>query len=92
MEDLKAKLELTEQELEEKWKLFDEQKNAELDKIEFERFKLQELENQERFVDSDIEGRGYKVYLVSGLFVVVVSFNIFFHFLMSSRIRWHEFV
>lgn len=48
MEDLKAKLEKTEQELEEKWKLFDEQKNSELDRIEFERLKLQELENQER--------------------------------------------
>lgn len=48
MEDLKAKLEMTEQELEDKWKLFDEQKNSELDRIEFERLKLQELENQER--------------------------------------------
>lgn len=48
MKDLKAKLEMTEQELEDKWKLFDEQKNSELDRIEFERLKLQELENQER--------------------------------------------
>lgn len=48
MDDLKAKLEMTEQELEDKWKLFDEQKNSELDRIEFERLKLQELENQER--------------------------------------------
>ncbi|XP_048732048.2 kinesin-like protein KIF16B isoform X2 [Ostrea edulis] len=60
VEDLKAKLELTEQELEEKWKLFDEQKNAELDKIEFERFKLQELENQERInalVEQEVKRR-----------------------------------
>ena len=48
MEDLKAKLEMTEQELEERWKLFDEQRNTELDKIEFERLKLQQLEHQER--------------------------------------------
>ena len=45
---MKAKLEMTEQELEERWKLFDEQRNTELDKIEFERLKLQELEHQER--------------------------------------------
>ncbi|XP_061173499.1 kinesin-like protein KIF16B [Saccostrea echinata] len=60
VEDLKAKLELTEQELEERWKMFDEQRNAELDKIEFERLKLQELEHQERInalVEQEVKRR-----------------------------------
>lgn len=63
MEDLKAKLEMTEQELEDKWKLFDEQKNSELDRIEFERLKLQELENQERInalVEQEVKRRMFE--------------------------------
>nr|XP_022333940.1 kinesin-like protein KIF16B isoform X3 [Crassostrea virginica] len=63
VEDLKAKLEMTEQELEERWKLFDEQRNTELDKIEFERLKLQQLEHQERInalVEQEVKRRMFE--------------------------------
>jgi hypothetical protein len=45
---MRRSFEVTKQELDEIQKKYDEQRNTELDKIEFERLKLKELEHQQR--------------------------------------------
>lgn len=50
-EEMRRSYEVTKQELDEIQKKYDEQRNSELDKIEFERLKLKELEHQQRYVN-----------------------------------------
>ncbi|KAK3093196.1 hypothetical protein FSP39_012500 [Pinctada imbricata] len=61
--DLRQKLEATQQQLEDKWKEFDEQRDSELDRIEFERLKLQEVEHQARInalVEQEVKRRMFE--------------------------------
>lgn len=48
MERLREEIEKGQQELEEKRRKFEEERDAELDRIEFEKFRLQDMEHKER--------------------------------------------
>lgn len=62
-EEMRRSYEVTKQELEEIQKKYDEQRNSELDKIEFERLKLKELEHQQRIntlVEQEVKRRMFE--------------------------------
>ncbi|GAB1601251.1 kinesin-like protein KIF16B isoform X1 [Argonauta hians] len=47
-QEIKQQFKMAESQLEEKIRIFEEERDAELERIEYEKYKLQELENQER--------------------------------------------
>ncbi|XP_052059373.1 kinesin-like protein KIF16B [Mytilus californianus] len=62
-EEMRRSYEITKQELDEIQKKYDEQRNSELDKIEFERLKLKELEHQQRIntlVEQEVKRRMFE--------------------------------
>ena len=62
-EEMRRSFEVTKQELDEIQKKYDEQRNSELDKIEFERLKLKELEHQQRIntlVEQEVKRRMFE--------------------------------
>ncbi|XP_014781484.1 kinesin-like protein KIF16B isoform X1 [Octopus bimaculoides] len=48
LQEIKQQYKIAESQLEEKIRIFEEERDAELERIEYEKYKLQELENQER--------------------------------------------